>query len=166
VFSTVTQPNRKSLVDLSNDRWTGSELARAKALCARLTVDGYDAFHLHETSSNCLRYHFHQKNPDTLANYNVRSSFVFGNMVPGANPTSWLSFFISSANATDTSDNSTIHGTQVRSWIRNFVYQPNATCISVHPQIPDDAVGLHLQVVNHGTNLTPQPHDWIVNFID
>jgi hypothetical protein len=168
VYTTTSRPNRQTLVGLYNDRWTAAQLPRSSAACSNLSVEGYDNFHLYGTSNICLRFHFHQQNPDTLATSEVRRSFALDDMVPRSE-TAFLPIigsFISSAKAADTTDNSTVRGTLAKSWIRNFTYEPEVTCIAVIPSFPDNARSLHLRVTNHGTNFAPDAHDWLIKFLD
>ena len=169
VYTTTSRPNRQTLVGLSNDRWTISQLAQSSAACSNLSVEGYDNFHLYGTSNICLKFHFHQKDPDTLATAGLRRSFAFDDMIPrtGSNFLSTIgSFFSTPAKASDATDSSTIHGTLVKSWIRNFTYEPDVTCIAVTPSFPDNAKNLHLQIINHGTQFVPETHDWFIKFSD
>jgi hypothetical protein len=169
VYTTTSRPNRQTLVGLSNDRWTAAQLARSSAACSNVSVEGYDEFHLYGTSNICLRFHFHQQDPDTLATTGLRRSFAFDDMIPrtGSNFLSTIGSFISTpAKAADATDSSTIHGTLAKSWIRNFTYETDVTCVAVTPSFPDNARSLHLQIVNHGTQFVPEPHDWIVTFSD
>jgi hypothetical protein len=169
VYTTTSRPNRQTLVGLSNDRWTASQLARSSAACSNVTVEGYDNFHLYGTSNICLRFHFHQQDPDTLATAGLRRSFAFGDMIPSSDSdflSTIGSFFATPAKASGTTDSSTIHGTLAKSWIRNFTYDPDFTCVAVAPYFPDNAKTLHLQIVNHGTQLTPNSHDWFIKFAD
>jgi hypothetical protein len=168
-YTTTSRPNRQTLVGLSNDRWTTSQLAQSSAACSNVSVEGYDNFHLYGTSNLCLRFHFHQQDPDTLATAELRRSFAFGDMVPrtDSNFLSTLgSFFSTPAKASDATDSSTIHGTLAKSWIRNFSYELDVTCIAVTPSFPDNAKSLHLQIVNHGTRFVPEAHDWSIKFSD
>ncbi|MBR1222920.1 hypothetical protein JQ557_33305 [Bradyrhizobium sp. U87765 SZCCT0131] len=167
VYTILARPNRRSLVGLYNDRWTAVQLAKSSAACANVSVEGYDNFHLYSTSNICLRFHFHQQDPDTLATSELRRSFAFDDMIPreSTDLLSSLWSFVGSAKA-DTVENSTIHGTLVKSWIRNFVYEPQMTCVAVTPSFPNNARGLHLRIVNHGTNFLPESQDWQLKFLD
>lgn len=164
VYFTAQRPNRKSLVSLSNDRWSDSQSDQSRAACANLAVEGYDNYHKYGTRNVCLTYHFHQTNPDTLATIEHRQSFAFGDMIP--NPaTGFISMFwpfISPARASEVGDNSTIRGTLARSWIRNFVHQKIGSCVRVRPYIPQDAEALSLGVVDHSNNL--QQFNWQIRF--
>jgi hypothetical protein len=164
VYLTALKPNRKSLVGLSNDRWSESQSDQSKAACANLTVEGYDNYHNYGTRNVCLTYHFHQTDPDTLATSEHRRSFAFNDMIP--NPTTgFISMFwpfISAARASEAGDNSTIRGTLARSWIRNFVHQKSGSCVRIRPYVPQDAEVLNLRVVDHSNNL--QQYSWLIKF--
>ncbi len=169
VYTTTSKPNRQTPVGLSNDRWTASQLARSSAACSNVSVEGYDNFHLYGTSNICLQFHFHQQDPDTLATASLRRSFAFDEMIPrtGSNFLSTIgSFFATPANASDSTNNSTINGTLAYSWIRNFTYESDVTCVAVTPSFPEKARTLHLQIVNHGTRFVPDAHDWQIKFVD
>ncbi|WP_213773025.1 hypothetical protein [Bradyrhizobium sp. dw_78] len=169
VYTTTSRPNRQTLVGLYNDRWTASQLARSSAACSNVSVEGYDNFHFYGTSNICLRFHFHQQDPDTLATAGLRRSFAFGDMIPRTDSdflSTIGSFFSSPAKASDATDSSTIRGTLAKSWIRNFTYEPDVTCVTVTPSFPDNAKTLHLQIINHGTQFVPETHDWFIKFSD
>ena len=163
VYLIGQKPNRRSLVGLSNDRWNESQSYRSKAACSNLTVEGYDNYHLYGTRNVCLTYHFHQTDPDTLADIEHRRSFAFDDMIPNPS-TGFISMFwpfVSAARASEVGDNSTIRGTLARSWIRNFVHQKSGSCVRITPYVPQDAEALNLRVVNH-SNL--QQYSWLIKF--
>ena len=161
VYLIGQKPNRRSLVGLSNDRWNYDNPGRAA--CSNLTVEGYDNYHLYGTRSVCLTRHFHQTDPDTLADSAHRRSFAFDDMIPDSS-TGFIAMFwpfVSPARAGEVGDNSTIRGTLARSWIRNFVHQKSGSCVRITPNVPQGAEALNLRVVNH-SNL--QQFSWAIKF--
>jgi hypothetical protein len=168
VYSVPNPPSRNKNVLLESDRWVNDRNARAQ--CSNVTIEGYDNFHMSKTRNVCLQYYFHQKDPNTLENDDVRRSFAFGRMVPDE-PSLLSNFFgfvsIAGAATPNTSDAPDTGGRSARSYIVNYRYDSSpGTCVRLRPRIPQQARRVAVEVTNHGTDGVPDTKGWIFSFAD
>jgi hypothetical protein len=163
--------SRRQFVDLRNNRWQAYGQKRQARIindCARLTVDGYDRFHLNNSRNYCLSIHFHQRAPEfeTLATVERSESFAFQDMVGGP-PSDLLSGLFGVTPAKADTELSTARLAYSRSWIRNFNHVGDpGRCIAINPEFPESIDSAHLRITNLGTEVGQgiTPHNWYLKF--
>jgi hypothetical protein len=160
VYRVLSRQSQRRYVDLRNDKWgrlSPDQLNKVKSICGRVAPQEYELFHLQNTRSYCLQYFFHQTTEDefkTIAFPGQRESFAFQDMladVPSAGLGDFLANLFGPAKARATESNlSTVANSDVRSWIKNYVYgDALGRCVPIDPNIPEDAQSLQLRVTNH-----------------
>lgn len=167
VYRVPPKQSQRRYVDLRNNKWaaySSDRLNKIRSICGRVAPQEYELFHLQNTRSYCLQYFFHQTAEDefkTIAFPGQRESFAFQDMlgeIPSGNLGDFLANIFGPAKAkaagvnppADDANLSTVANSDVRSWIKNYTYgDALGRCVSIEPNIPENAQSLKLRVTNH-----------------